>query len=367
MKKYASYTKAMLVYAFILIASNSVANATEPSSFFAQTIIVMLLVFVFYLVIPNKFVYQTTLSLTAIISEVLIVLLGTELLGFMELFPNFLSMLLAFCVAASSSWQLHKQREISYYDIDERIKAQAKLDEYSKNLEQIVEERTKALRDAERLATIGATAGMVGHDIRNPLQAIVGDIYLTKLDAATLPDSETKVSMQENLAAIEQNINYIDKIVADLQDYSRPIKPAIQKLELEKIMKLLVQTNIPKNIQVTYKINSDANVINADFILLKRILMNLIINAIQAMPGGGKLSINTWRQLRNIVISVEDTGIGIPDNAKSCIFKPMFTTKPKGQGFGLVVVKRLTEMQGGTVDFESELGKGAKFMVSLPA
>ena len=137
-------------------------------------------------------------------------------------------MLLAFIVAASSSWQLQKHREISFKDINERIKAEAKLDEYSKNLERIVEERTKALRDAERLATIGATAGMVGHDIRNPLQAITGDIYLTKLDVATLPDDQTKRSMQESLEAIEQNIDYIDKIVADLQDYARPIKPIIK-------------------------------------------------------------------------------------------------------------------------------------------
>jgi signal transduction histidine kinase len=166
---------------------------------------------------------------------------------------------------------------------------------------------------------------------------------------------------------IDDSLDYIDKIVADLQDYARPIKPAIQKLELEKIMKSLLQINIPRNIQVSYKINTDAKVINADFVLLKRILNNLVINAIQAMPDGGKLSINTRRELRNIVISVEDTGFGIPDHAKPSIFKPMFTTKAKGQGFGLVVVKRLTEVQGGTVNFESEIGKGAKFMVSLPA
>jgi len=364
-RKYATYTKAMFVYALILIASNFIVNSSEPSNFVSQSIIIMLVVFVFYLVIPNKFVYQTILGLIAIISEVIIVLLGTNA-QFMDLYPLFLSMLLAFIVAASSSWQLNKHREISFQDINERIKAEAKLDEYSKNLERIVEERTKALRDAERLATIGATAGMVGHDIRNPLQAITGDLYLTKLDLDTLPDDETKRNMQESLEAIEQNIDYIDKIVADLQDYARPIKPIVKKMDLETIIKLLIKANIPKNIQTSYKIDEDAKIINCDYVLLKRILTNLILNAIQAMPEGGKLSINAHKELQNIMIFVQDTGVGIPEDAKPNIFKPMFTTKSKGQGFGLVVVKRLTETLGGNVSFESDFGKGTKFIISLP-
>ena len=208
---------------------------------------------------------------------------------------------------------------------------------------------------------------MVGHDIRNPLQAITGDLYLTKQDVDTLPDDQTKRSMQESLEAIEQNIDYIDKIVADLQDYARPIKPFIKKIELETIIKLLIKANIPKNIQINYKINADANIINGDYVLLKRILMNLIINAIQAMPEGGKLTIEARKESKNILIFVQDTGVGIPEDAKSNIFKPMFTTKSKGQGFGLVVVKRLTEMLGGTVSFESDFGKGAKFIIRLPA
>ena len=207
---------------------------------------------------------------------------------------------------------------------------------------------------------------MVGHDIRNPLQAITGDLYLTKQDVDTLPDNQTKISMQESLEAIEKNIEYIDKIVADLQDYARPIKPIIKKIELETIVKLLIQTNIPKSIQVTYTIEPDAKIINSDYVLLRRILMNLIINATQAMPEGGKLSINALKESQNILIYVQDTGVGIPEAAKPNIFKPMFTTKSKGQGFGLVVVKRLTETLGGTVNFESDIGKGTKFLIKLP-
>jgi signal transduction histidine kinase len=364
-KQYTLYAKATFFYALTLLASNFIVNSTEPSNFISQSIIVMILIFIFYLVIPNKFIYQTILGLTAIISEVTVILLGTNAQT-MELLTMFLSMMLAFTVAASSSLQISKHRKTSYQDINERIKAEAKLDEYSKNLERIVQERTQALRDAERLATIGATAGMVGHDIRNPLQAITGDLYLAKQDVDTLPNDQTKISLNESLEAIEQNIDYIDKIVADLQDYARPIKPMIKKIELETVFKVLLQANIPKNIQTDYFVDSNVKTINCDYVLLKRILTNLLINAVQAMPNGGKLTISAHKELQNMLIVVQDTGVGIPEDAKPNIFKPMFTTKSKGQGFGLVVVKRLTETLGGTVTFESNFGKGTTFTINLP-
>jgi phosphoglycerate-specific signal transduction histidine kinase len=81
------------------------------------------------------------------------------------------------------------------------------------------------LKDSERLAAIGATAGMVGHDIRNPLQAITSDVYLAKTELAGLPESEEKKNSVESLEEIEKNIDYINKIVADLQDFARPLKP----------------------------------------------------------------------------------------------------------------------------------------------
>ena len=98
----------------------------------------------------------------------------------------------------------------------------------AEHLEVLVEERTKQLRDAERLAAIGATAGMVGHDIRNPLQAIVNDLYLAKDEVFSLSDCDTKKNLQATLNSIEENLLYIGKIVADLQDYARPLQPIIE-------------------------------------------------------------------------------------------------------------------------------------------
>ena len=99
---------------------------------------------------------------------------------------------------------------------------------------------------------------------------------------------------------------------------------------------------------------------------LKRIMTNLIFNAVQAMPTDGKLTIAAFCQNNRAVINVEDNGVGIPEELKSKIFKPLFTTKAKGQGFGLAVVKKLTEAMHGTVTFESENAKGTKFILSFP-
>ena len=104
----------------------------------------------------------------------------------------------------------------------------------------------------------------------------------------------------------------------------------------------------------------------ADATFINRIMYNLVTNAIQAMPKGGKLTINAYKQSNDVVITVNDTGAGIPDHVKGKLFTPMFTTKAKGQGFGLSVIKRMTDALGGTVSFESQEGKGTTFIIRLP-
>ena len=103
-----------------------------------------------------------------------------------------------------------------------------------------------------------------------------------------------------------------------------------------------------------------------DCTLLKRILGNLVSNAVQAMPNGGELTMRAQQEADDMVITVQDTGVGIPDKVKPKLFTPLFTTKSKGQGLGLAVVKRMTEALNGTVTFESIEGNGTTFIVRFP-
>jgi PAS domain S-box-containing protein len=252
-------------------------------------------------------------------------------------------------------------------DITELKRLQERLQKYSQDLEKLVEERTKQLKDAERLAAIGQTAGMVGHDIRNPLQSILSELYLAKAELSTITEAETKENLLENITNVENEINYINKIVQDLQDFARPIKPIAQEIDLQTICEeILLKNSIPKNIKATCKIQPEAKKIMADPDAMKRIIANLVTNAVQAMPKGGQLNLKASREPEGTVITIQDTGTGIPDEVKKKLFTPLFTTKAKGQGFGLPVVKRMTEALGGTVEFESEVGKGTTFTVRLP-
>jgi PAS domain S-box-containing protein len=251
-------------------------------------------------------------------------------------------------------------------DITQRRLDQEKLEQYSKHLEELVKQRTKQLLDYERLAAIGQVAGMVGHDIRNPLQALISELYLIKTELADLPQNQNKQNITESIDSAEQNISYINKIVADLQDYSRKLNPEYQQVDLEDLIVNVFKTiSIPNKIQLSFNIKPLPK-LTVDPIFLQRALTNLVNNAIQAMPNGGKLEISGSTQDGFVCLTIADTGVGISEEVKTKLFTPMFTTKAKGQGLGLAVVKRLVEAQGGSIGFESALGVGTKFLIKIP-
>jgi two-component system sensor kinase FixL len=254
-------------------------------------------------------------------------------------------------------------------DITEQKEFQKNLLEHAGILEKIIEDRTKQLKDSERLAAIGQTAGMVGHDLRNPLQAVIGELYLARNEVEPLPQSELKSNLQESIQVIEEQAVYMDKIVSDLQAFVRPVKIDKQPISLiELVTAVLASVAIPENITMNARMKRNFPQVKADPQLLKRVLINLVTNAVQAMPNGGKLTISAQVNSQSqAVVTVEDTGVGIPEKIKTQIFTPLFTTKPRGQGFGLAVCKRVIEAHGGTISFESEEGKGAKFTIQFPA
>ena len=253
-------------------------------------------------------------------------------------------------------------------DIAEQKELQRNLQEHAGALQKIVEDRTKQLKDSERLVAIGQTAGMVGHDLRNPLQTVTGELYLAKNAVKSLPAGEVKSNLEESLQVMEEQAVYMDKIVSDLQAFVQPVRIDKKPIDLKELVaNVLVSVAVPSRIAVKTIIHGNLPQIKADLHLLKRVLINLVANSVQAMPDGGNLTLTGKATPEGQVsLSVEDTGVGIPEAIKNKIFTPLFTTKPRGQGFGLAVCKRVIEAHGGTISFESQEGKGTKFTIQFP-
>ncbi|MCS7124756.1 MAG: PAS domain S-box protein [Candidatus Bathyarchaeota archaeon] len=248
-------------------------------------------------------------------------------------------------------------------------KARKELEVYANQLEEKVEERTRELREmherllkAQRMAVIGELAGMVGHDLRNPLTSIAGAAYYLKRRLNQLGDEK----VMEMLELIEKNIAYSNKIINDLLDYSREVRLDITETTPESIInEALATVEVPNNIKVVKLVDKKPKM-KADFEKLKRVFVNLIRNAVEAMPKGGTLTIKSMKKGGNVVFTVSDTGVGISEEVMKRMWTPLFTTKAKGMGFGLPICKRFVEAHGGTITVESAPGKGATFTVTLP-
>jgi PAS domain S-box-containing protein len=222
------------------------------------------------------------------------------------------------------------------------------------------------LSRAQRMAAIGETAAMVGHDLRNPLQATTGTLYLARKLLKSEKANQRKEAVQL-LYMLDDQISYMDKIVSDLQSYAAPVEVEPVEINLSDLIQDTVSgAKIPENIEVTVVAPADLARATVDPVLLKRVLTNLTTNAVQAMPKGGKLVIECLKEDESLSVTVRDTGEGVaPENLEK-IFNPFFTTKAKGQGLGLAVCKRLVEAQSGTITLKSELGKGSAFTVEIP-
>jgi signal transduction histidine kinase len=204
-------------------------------------------------------------------------------------------------------------------------------------------------------------AAMEGHDLRNPLTGISGAVYILREKYGSLMD-EKGIEM---FKLIDSGIEYSNKIVNDLLDYSGELR--LERIESDVrsiIQNALSMVDVPKNVQVIDSTDNEARV-SVDEDVLKRALINLIKNAVEAMPDGGTLTITSKNSDGNVEIRFIDTGVGMTKEAQERIWRPFFTTKAKGMGFGLPITKRIIEAHGGSVSAESTVGKGATFKITL--
>jgi two-component system cell cycle sensor histidine kinase/response regulator CckA len=218
------------------------------------------------------------------------------------------------------------------------------------------------LLKSKRLAAIGETAAMVGHDLRNPLQAIAGAAYLLRTQSVDKLDETGRESLQ----IITKSIEYSDKIINDLLEYSVEIKLQPTTTNPKAITNTtLTLTRIPENVRVLNQTQNEPT-IEIDNHRIQRAFLNLIRNAVDSMPQGGTLTISSTRKDGFVEFRFTDTGTGMPQEVLNKLWTPLFTTKAKGMGFGLAITKRIIEAHGGTITADSTPRKGSTFTVKLP-
>ena len=212
------------------------------------------------------------------------------------------------------------------------------LNQYSAGLELTIQERTKELVEtqarlvkSERLATIGELAGMVGHDLRNPLAGIKNANYFLKKKYSASMDDKGK----EVLTIIESAVEHANSIVADLLDYSREIKLELEEYSPKSLVDYVLLSIKPSSrIKIIDRTESFPT-IWVDGNKIERVFVNLIKNAIDAMPEGGTLEISSRQSGENVELTFADTGTGMSQDVIGKIFTPLFTTKAQGMGLGL--------------------------------
>ncbi|MEA1939641.1 MAG: PAS domain S-box protein [Candidatus Caldatribacteriota bacterium] len=275
-------------------------------------------------------------------------------------------------VQANYSYYFYKDKDLIQIigiDITERKKAEEELTKYRKHLEELVKERTKELKETqqqlirkEKLAVIGQLAGSMGHELRNPLGVIGNSIYYLNMK---LKHPEEKVA--KHLDILKREIKRSDDIVSNLLDFSRVQPPLLIKTDLNTLIKdTTAKIKIPKQVELKMKLDEKLLPIPLDSEKIKQVIHNMASNAIGAIPEQGRLEIETRKTGDFVEMVFRDTGEGIPQENLNKIFEPLFTTRAKGIGLGLAIMKNIIESHKGKIEVESKVGKGTAFTVKLP-
>jgi signal transduction histidine kinase len=232
------------------------------------------------------------------------------------------------------------------------------------------EKRELAVRAqvAEKLAAVGTMTAGLSHEIRNPLNAAALQLSVAERRVLRLPEDLQGPILEPMLLARDE-IRRLEHILQDFMQFARPTQyvPKLVELNvvLEKVYSLLKGDAEHRGIRLEYSSSSEIRV-RGDQDRLQQVLVNLTLNALESTPKGGWVRLTCRQMERDVALSVEDSGAGIPAEDMKHIFEPFFTTKPSGSGLGLPIVHAIVTQHGGTIEAENIPGAGARFTIRLP-
>jgi len=247
--------------------------------------------------------------------------------------------------------------------------------ELGRNFNRMVEQLRETRKEIERLhqtqmsraehfATLGELAAGLAHEIRNPLAGIAGVVEIVGRD---LPPNSPARSVVKD---VRLEIAQINRIVTDLLETARPHRPLIRRSDLnttvEHAVTLARQQSFSRPIEIIFRKNGAVPEIEHDSAQIHQVMLNLLLNAIQAIDGAGRITVEIEARSQFATIAVTDTGRGILPEHLPNIFRPFYTTKGNGTGLGLSLARRILEEHEGNIDVSSVPGKGARFVVSIP-
>ena len=230
---------------------------------------------------------------------------------------------------------------------------------YSANLESMVKEQASRLLRSEHFNVVSSIGATIAHDLRNPLSRINQSIELARRN----PDGAERM-----LEIAKESAQHALNMVEEFRQATTRIE--LKKLDVNLqtlVWESLGSVKIPEKVDLKVDVSSELGLVNVDPDLLQRVLVNLCVNAVEAMPEGGKLSVLANRDDDMVTIMVADTGVGMSPEVVERLWEPLFTTKSKGLGLGLYFVRNAVEAHGGSVELTTESGKGTTFTLKIPS
>ncbi len=221
------------------------------------------------------------------------------------------------------------------------------------------------LQVSERLAALGRVTAGVAHEVKNPLNSM--RLWLENLKESLPPGQEVS---QQAVKVLDSEIDRLDRVVKRFLDFTRPVELHLEETNLAELLTEVTALARPQlergRVQVLTELPETVPAASVDRQLLKQAVLNLVLNAVDAMPQGGRLTVRLARRGDMAEVAVSDTGLGIAPEHRGRVFQLFFTTRPGGSGIGLASTFRIVQLHNGSIDFETEVGRGTTFRIDVP-